>query len=117
MPLERVILSPVREQPALRDELLRLRKQALVGVLDHGGHAHRGAPRYHPLDLAILAPVDQVLVPRDPRGPVPEAGHQPQRLVNHGPEVGPLLEVGPLEVERVGASEGFLEAGEGFGLG
>lgn len=77
VPLERVVLPSIREQPALRDELLRLREQALVGVLDHGGHAHWGAPGYHPLDLPVLAPVDQVLVPCDPRGPVPEAWHEP----------------------------------------
>lgn len=86
-------------------------------MLDYGRHAHRGAPRNHPLDLAVLAPVDQVLVPRDPGGPVRESRHQPQGLLDHGPEVGPLLEVGPLEVERVGALQGVLEAGEGGGLG
>lgn len=115
--LKRVVLPSVFEQPPLRDELLRVREQALVGVLDHGSHAHGRAPRDHPLDLAVLAPVDQVLVARDPGRPVGEARHQPQGLVDHGPEVGPLLEIGPLEVERVGAFQGVLEAGVGCGLG
>lgn len=117
MLLQRIILPPVLEQPPLRDELLGVREQPLVGVLDDGGHAHRRAPRYHPLDLAVLAPVDQVLVPRDPRGPVREPRHQPQGLGDHGPEVGPLLQVCPLEAERVSAFEGVLEAVECGGLG
>jgi hypothetical protein len=46
-----------------------------------------------------------------------ETGHQPQGLVDHGPEVWPLLKICPLELERVGAFQGVLEAGEGGGLG
>lgn len=117
MLLKRVVLPPVVEQPPLRDELLRVREQALVGVLDHGRHADWRPPRDNPLDLAVLAPVDEVLFARDPGRPVADARHQPQGLVDHGPEVGPLLEVRPLEVERVGALQGVLEAGEGCGLG
>lgn len=37
--------------------------------------------------------------------------------MDHGPEVGPLLEVCPFEVEGVGVLQGVLEAGEGSGLG
>lgn len=114
--LERVVLPPILEQESLRDELLRVREQFLVGVLDHRGHAHGRTTRYNPLHLAVLALVDQVFISRDPGGPVREAGHYPQGLVDHGPEVGSLLEVRPLQVERIGAFQGLLEPGEGAGL-
>lgn len=117
MLLKRVVLPPVLEQPPLRDKLLGFREQALVGVLNHGRHTDRRPSRDHPLDPAILAPVDQVLVACNPGRPVADARHHPQGLVDHGPEVRPLLEVGPLEIEGVGALQGVLEAGEGCGLG
>lgn len=117
MLLERIVLPPIREQPPLWDELLRVREQSFVGMLDHGRHAHGRSPRNHPFNLAVLALVDQILIARDPGGPMRESWHQPQGLMDHGPEVGPLLEVGPLEVERVGAFQGVLDSGEGGGLG
>lgn len=116
MLLQRIILPPILEQEPLRDELLRVREQFLVGVLDYRGHAHWRTARYDPRDLAVHALVNQVLFPCDPGRSVRDAGHQPQGLVDHSPEVWPLLEVCPLEVERVGAFQGVLEAGEGGGL-
>ena len=63
--LLQLVVRQAINKPSFRDELIRVREELGVPVVDHRSHADRSASRDEVLSLAVFALVDQVLFAGD----------------------------------------------------
>lgn len=104
------------DEPPLGGEVVRVREEVLVPMVDHGSHADRSVPGDYKLGLAILAFVDELFLRSSTRRPVRDTGHHSQTLLENGPEIWALLKLDPLDVLTVETLEILHQTGIDFRL-
>lgn len=114
--LLQLVVGQAINEPSFRKELIGVREELGVPVVDHRSHANRSTSGDNEFGLAILALVDQFLFARDSCGSVRNTRHHAKRLMDDSPEVWLLLEVDPLEVRGVHIVQVFHQTSVDFGL-
>lgn len=73
--LLQLVVGHAIDKPSFRDELIRVREEFSVPVVDHRGHADRSASWDDEFGLAIFALVEQFFFTGDSCRPVGDTGH------------------------------------------